>query len=194
MVQLSDTQAVILSAACARDGGFLLPIAANLKGGAVGMVLNSLIKKELAEEIPAEPGAPVWREDEDGNLLTLRATSAACAALGMGTDTGADTAQEEEPAADMANQPETPPTEAATANTPRKTRQGTKQEALIAMLKRPEGASIAEIREATGWMAHTVRGAFAGTLKKKLGLEVTSEKLAGQSRIYRLAQKADAEA
>ena len=44
MTQLSDTQAVILSAACAREGGFLLPITAALKGGAVNMVLTSLIK------------------------------------------------------------------------------------------------------------------------------------------------------
>jgi phage/conjugal plasmid C-4 type zinc finger TraR family protein len=44
------------------------------------------------------------------------------------------------------------------------------------MLRRPEGATIAQIVEATGWQPHTVRGAFAGALKKKLGLEVTSEK------------------
>lgn len=55
------------------------------------------------------------------------------------------------------------------------------------MLKRPEGASIAEIAAAFGWQAHTVRGAIAGTLKKKLGLEVTSEKVEGRGRVYRLA-------
>ncbi len=201
MTQLSDTQAVILSTACARDGGFLLPITAALKGGAVKMVLTSLIKKELAEEIPAEPGQPVWREDEDGNPLTLRATPAAYEALGMGDDTSADTAPEEEPATDMADQPEAPVTEAETATgeaeeaaatgtqnaTPtRKTRQGSKQEALIAMLKRPEGASIAEITTEFGWQPHTVRGAIAGALKKKLGLEVTSEKIEGRGRVYKL--------
>ncbi|MBX9633958.1 MAG: DUF3489 domain-containing protein [Magnetospirillum sp.] len=191
MTQLSDTQAVILSTACAREDGFLLPITAALKGGAVKMVLTSLIKKELAEEIPAEPGAPVWREDEDGTPLTLRATPAAYEALGMGTDTDADTAPEEEPAAGMADQPETPVTEADSAKTPRKTRQGTKQEALIAMLKRPEGASIAEIMEATGWLAHTIRGAIAGALKKKLGLEITSEKIEGRGRVYRITQDAE---
>lgn len=177
MPQLSDTQAVILSAACAREGGFLLPVTANLRGGAVNMVLTSLIKKELAEEIPAEPGSPVWREDEDGNPLTLRATPAAYEALGM----VADTAPEEEPAANMADQPEAVPT-------PRKAREGSKQEALIAMLKRPEGASIAEIAAAFGWQAHTVRGAIAGTLKKKLGLRVTSEKVEGRGRVYKIAE------
>ena len=180
MTQLSDTQAVILSAACAREGGFLLPFTAALKGGAVNMVLTSLIKKELAEEIPAEPVSPIWREDEDGNPLTLRATRAAYEALGMVADTGAETAPEEEPAADMADHPETAPT-------PRKAREGSKQEALVAMLKRPQGASIAEIAAAFGWQAHTVRGAIAGTLKKKLGLEVTSEKVEGRGRVYKIA-------
>jgi hypothetical protein len=201
MTQLSDIQAVILSAACAREGGFLLPITAALKGGAVKMVLTSLIKKELAEEIPAEPGQPVWREDEDCNPLTLRATPAAYEALGMGADTGADTAPEEEPATDMADQQELPVTEADTADgepeeaaatgtqnapRPRKTREGSKQEALITMLKRPEGASIAEITAEFGWQPHTVRGAIAGALKKKLGLEVTSEKVEGRGRVYKL--------
>ncbi|EME71010.1 hypothetical protein H261_05474 [Paramagnetospirillum caucaseum] len=194
MIQLSDTQAVILSAACAREDGNLLPVTASLKGGAVNMVLNSLIKKELAEEIPAEPGAPVWREDEDGTPLTLRATAAAYAALGIESataPTGADTAPEEEPAMDVAEQPETPPMGAHGAHEAkpaRKTREGTKQEALIALLKRPEGASIEEISTEFGWAHHTVRGAIAGALKKKLGLAVTSEKVEGRGRTYKIAE------
>ena len=61
----------------------------------------------------------------------------------------------------------------------RKTRDDTKQAQLIAMLRRKEGATIAQIVAATGWQPHTVRGAFAGALKKKLGLTVTSEKVEG---------------
>lgn len=57
---------------------------------------------------------------------------------------------------------------------------------LIAMLQAPEGATIAEIVEATGWQPHTVRGAIAGALKKKLGLDVTSEKVEGRGRVYRI--------
>ena len=67
-------------------------------------------------------------------------------------------------------------------------REGTKQAALVEMLRRPKGASIAEIVEATGWQAHTVRGAFAGALKKRLGLTITSEKREGRGRVYRLAR------
>jgi len=62
-----------------------------------------------------------------------------------------------------------------------------KQARLIEMLKRARGASIAEIVEAFGWQPHTVRGAIAGALKKKLGLDVTSEKVDGRGRVYRLA-------
>ena len=47
-----------------------------------------------------------------------------------------------------------------------------KQDAVIAMLRRPEGATVDEVASATGWQRHTVRGVFSGTLKKKLGLPV----------------------
>jgi len=70
--------------------------------------------------------------------------------------------------------------------TPR-TRENSKQAQVIAMLKRPEGATIAQICEATGWQAHTVRGTFAGAFKKKLGLEITSSKEPGSERIYTIA-------
>ena len=66
----------------------------------------------------------------------------------------------------------------------RKVRAGTKQAMLIEMLLSPDGASIEEIVAATGWQPHTVRGAIAGALKKKLGLDVTSEKVEGRGRVY----------
>ncbi len=69
----------------------------------------------------------------------------------------------------------------------RKTRPDTKQAKLVAMLQQPEGASLDEIVAATGWQAHTVRGAIAGALKKKLGLTVTSDKIGGRGRVYRVA-------
>ena len=68
----------------------------------------------------------------------------------------------------------------------RKTREGTKQALLIEMLKRPKGATIDEIVTATGWQSHTVRGAMAGALKKKLGLTIASEKVETRGRVYRI--------
>lgn len=73
---------------------------------------------------------------------------------------------------------------------PRATRGGTKQAILIELLKRPEGATLPQMTEATGWLVHTVRGAMAGALKKKLGLEITSEKQPGSDRIYRITNPA----
>ncbi|ORE90525.1 hypothetical protein ATO13_22506 [Stappia sp. 22II-S9-Z10] len=74
------------------------------------------------------------------------------------------------------------------AKTERRT--GTKQATLIALLEREEGASVAEIAEATGWLNHTIRGAISGTLKKKLGLEVEAAKEEGRGTVYRINPEA----
>jgi Protein of unknown function (DUF3489) len=60
-----------------------------------------------------------------------------------------------------------------------------KQDEVIAMLRRPEGATVGEVASATGWQRHTVRGVFSGTLKKKLGLIVASAK-EERGRVYRI--------
>ena len=74
----------------------------------------------------------------------------------------------------------------ATKEKPTRTRGDSKQAQLIGMLKTPKGATIDEIVAAFGWQPHTVRGAIAGALKKKLGFEVTSEKIEGRGRVYRI--------
>ncbi len=77
-----------------------------------------------------------------------------------------------------------------TNQAPRAKREGTKQAVLIELLTRAEGATLPQMTEATGWQVHTVRGAMAGALKKKLGLEITSEKQTGADRIYRITNQA----
>ncbi len=69
----------------------------------------------------------------------------------------------------------------------RGTRADSKQAKLIEMLKRPDGATIDEIVKKFEWQPHTVRGAIAGALKKKLGLVVQSDKIEGRGRVYRIA-------
>lgn len=59
--------------------------------------------------------------------------------------------------------------------------------AMVALLRRSEGASLPELMSATGWQAHSVRGAMSGTLKKKLGLEILSEKTEA-GRLYRTGE------
>ena len=68
-----------------------------------------------------------------------------------------------------------------------RSRDNSKQAQVLAMLRRPEGATIAQICEETGWQSHTVRGTFAGSFKKKLGLVITSIKEAGSQGCYRIA-------
>ncbi|MDG4574470.1 MAG: DUF3489 domain-containing protein [Defluviicoccus sp.] len=80
---------------------------------------------------------------------------------------------------------------------PRRQREGTKQAQMIAMLKRPEGATVKQLAEALKWARHTVRGSMAGALKKKLGLTITTERVRcvgpnregarGSYTVYRLA-------
>ena len=62
----------------------------------------------------------------------------------------------------------------------------TKQQIVIDLLRRPEGATIEEIANATEWQSHTVRGAMSGALKKKLGLAITSEKVEERGRVYHI--------
>jgi hypothetical protein len=81
--------------------------------------------------------------------------------------------------------PEPEPEPASDAKRP------SKQDAVIAMLRRPEGATVDEVARATGWQRHTVRGVFSGTLKKKLGLSVASAK-EERGRVYRIAEPASA--
>ena len=56
---------------------------------------------------------------------------------------------------------------------------------VVALLRRPEGATAAQIMAATGWQAHSVRGAIAGQIRKKLGLTVATEKVEGLT-VYRI--------
>ena len=67
-------------------------------------------------------------------------------------------------------------------------RQGSKTAAVLMLIQRAKGATLSEIREATSWQAHSVRGFISGTLGKKMGLTVTSTKRADGARVYSIAR------
>lgn len=190
MPKLTDTQLVILSAAARRDDRLVLPLPKSLKitGGAVTAVLKSLLKKGLLEETPAAADAATWREEKDGQHLTLVLTEAGLQAIdgaptvGTAKPASRGKAPAKKPAA-AKNAAAAKPKDKAAAPA---VRQGTKQALLIDLLQRKSGASVNEIVDATGWQPHSVRGAISGTLKRKLGLTVASEKAGSRGRVYRI--------
>ena len=217
MTKLSDTQAVILSAAAQRDDLSVLPLPETLKikGGAVDKVLGGLKPSGLIGSLGAPRGddppplvspAPAWPAIGVEPRTTPEAPTAA--------DTGATSAE----AAVRLSTPR-PATEADGAATParskakakarRQARQGRagreahparrhQAGAVIELLRRPEGATVEQIAEATGWQHHTIRGAISGALKKKLGLTVEATRTRevgpnktgakGSSTVYRIVK------
>jgi len=183
MTQLSDTQALILSAAAQRRAHIALPLPESLRGGAAAKVVGAMLAKGFLEEVDADlrKGEPIWRETGDGHGTTLVATDAGLAANGIEPE-GADEAPSGEPPQDAPAEAEATPVPNATT----RRRSGTKQEAVIAMLRAEGGATIDQIMAATNWAEHTTRSFLSGALKKKIGLTITSEKVEGRGRVYSL--------
>ena len=200
MSKLTETQTTILRAAAERDDGNVLPLPGSLRGGAATKVVGALLSRGLIAETTTDSQTKadaalnrIWPIDADGRAILLHITDAGLAAIGAAPKEAREKAPEEGDTAPegATDAPDTGPaadtsSDAAPAPKARKTREGTKQATLIAMLRRPEGATIDQIVEATQWQPHTVRGAFAAALKKRLGLTVTSEKAEDGARVYRL--------
>ena len=190
-IQLTTTQTQVLQHALDHNDGRIDWFPESVKGGARKKVLDGLFNRALI----TSDGGINWYVAAEG-YDALGCARPVCAPVTPPLDMEADVAAAE--ASWMPPQEVALATTATTATvttpepamaTPQqtRTREHSKQATVINMLKRAEGATIAQICEATSWQAHTVRGTFAGAFKKKLGLNITSDKTQGGERTYRVA-------
>ncbi len=158
--KLTDTQTAILKAAAGHPNGNIEPLPTTLRGGARAKVIEGLLARGFITE------------SEGGHRLT----DAGYAAVGK-----------QHPIPKGVQKMDTPDVLQKLEATSRTIRPGTKLAAIIDAMKRPGGATIAQMIAATGWQAHTVRGAISGMVRKRLGYEVVTEKGADGQRAYRIA-------
>ncbi|MFU8779001.1 MAG: DUF3489 domain-containing protein [Roseovarius sp.] len=190
MPKLTDTQTIILSRAASRPDNLAMPLPVGLHGAAAQKAVTAMLTRGWLEEVEANlrRGEPMWRETGDGHGTTLIATEAGLTAIGIEPVVAATVTNLRKAKLALASASKDAAETSANPATPKPVtiRAGTKQAQIIALLQRPEGASIGEIVALTGWAQHSARGMISGTLKKKLNLPITSEKFEGRGTVYKL--------
>jgi hypothetical protein len=180
-IKLIDSQLVMMSKAAQREDRCLVA-PPTLKSGAAEKVANKLIFSGLVKEIKAKAGTPVWcREAKTGQAYALKLTGEGAKAVavdkGLAPEAAGDddgSADHRDPKAGLSSAPvlESPSTE-ATEPAPvdlAAPRIGSKIMQVVELLKRNRGATLGELIDATGWLAHTTRAALTGLRKR--GYEV----------------------
>ncbi len=148
MAKLNDTQSILLSSAAQRDNGSIYPLAKTVTAGArVSAAVAALLKAGFAEEQETADLTLAYRQNGDLNFGVF-ATSAGLAAIGVEPNAKAD---------DVVAAPATP--------------RVSKRDNVVSLLSRGEGATMAELITATGWLPHTTRAALTGLRKKGHSIE-----------------------
>jgi hypothetical protein len=176
MPRLSDAQRLALTTAAERADGAVLPLpkALAVHGRARDLMLQGLIKRGLIAERPTRERELVFAQGDEDRHLAFEITREGRALIGRNDRAAVEAAAEAEEAATAKAEPEPAPT----------IRPGTKQALLVDLLRRPGGATIAEVQDATGWQPHSARAAIAGLRKKRLA--VTSAPRGDGTRAYHL--------
>lgn len=183
-ISLTPTQQAILAHAIGHTEGRIEWFPDHIKGGARQKVLNGLAKREFIRQVGKQ-----WQVAAEGyDALGVPRPGVNKTRIGKFEAKLDQIIANAEGAPPVPADPELEAAVAAAEATwakPR-TRANSKQADVVRMLQRPEGATVRQICSATGWQAHTVRGAFAGAFKKKLGLTLVSDKQPGGERVYRV--------
>ncbi len=168
---LNPNQQAILARAVQDRAGKIVWFPEHIKGGARAKVLEGLFKRALIT-----PDGDDWVVAAEGyDALGLPGPGALPPTITL-----------DDPKLNAAVESAEATWQVPGKQKPVSTRADSKQALVIGLLQRPEGATIAQIMEATGWQQHTVRGTLAGTLKKRLGLTIASTKETGGQRVYRI--------
>ena len=160
--RLTNLQSVLLSAASRHEAGSVLPVATSVasKEAQVRKALGQLLKRGLIAEIEQPPTGAEWRSDGDlrfGLVLTERGLGA------IGVITVEVPVVVDEPVPSHAL---SPLASTGSAQSARSNPAPTKTSAVVALLGRKQGATLAELVEVTGWLPHTTRAALTGLRKK----------------------------
>ena len=176
-IKFNDTQLVLLNAASQRDDHCLI-LPAGPKRGQAQRAVAKLLEAGLLKEIRAKTGAPIWRrDDETGQTYALKLTAAGAKAIAVDEarpSEGKAERRSDPPivSVDLKPEPGSDPAAAIdrpnsnVASTPTSPRGGTKIAQVIELLQRGDGATLAELVAATGWLPHTTRAALTGLRKR----------------------------